>query len=540
MGKVSLIIGLIVISSVDWGMAQPFQKEWDFTYGGTKDEIIESFFLNTDNGYIIGGSSLSGVTGDKTEPNWDPTLQSQDFWILRTDSNGMKMWDKRFGGTGNDMLTEVILTNNGLIVAGGQTFSGVGGNKSEPNWDLTQGTQDYWIIKFDQQGNKIWDKRFGGTFFELFESVKETADGGFLVGGSSLSGVNGDKTVTNWGGWDYWIVKIDSAGNKIWDNRYGGDGDDMFTDMVTTPDGGALLGGYTKSKFSGDHSLGNQGAFDYWVVRINSSGTLLWEKNYGGNYNDWLFSLSTTSTGGFLLGGQSFSEMTGDKSEPNHDAGPSGSDYWVIKLDSSGNKIWDRTIGATAVEALSYVYETDDLGYLLSGESYSGANGDKTEDNLGVEQTWVVKIDSSGTVLWDKTMFSLGHDEKGLAIPVNDLCFSVVNYTAADTGGYKSDFARGDGDYWFIKMCDITVGLNENISLSFSLYPNPANNYIVIKGLNSGQRPLYSIISIHGKVVKQGFLNAESIAVQDLPAGIYILRILEGNRNYSIKFIKSE
>lgn len=521
--------------------SQPFVKMWDQTFGGSKDDAVNCFILNTDKGYVIGGSSLSGITGEKTQPNWDPTLQTQDFWIIRTDSNGVKIWDKRFGGTSAEELKEVILTNDGALVAAGVSYSGQTGDISEPNRDPNQGSQDYWMIKFDQSGNKLWDKRFGGILFELFESVKQSPDGSYYLGGSSLSPVSGDKTVANWGGWDFWIVKTDSLGNKLWDKRYGGTSDDMFTNLVATQDGGALLGGYTKSGIGGNHSQINQGAFDYWIVRIDAFGNVLWERNFGGNYNDWLFSVIPLSTGEFLLGGQSFSEQSGDKSEPNHDPNPSGSDYWVIKVDENGNKIWDRTIGADMVEALSHLAETPAGNYMLSGESYSGSNGDKTEANLGIEQTWVVTIDTSGAVLWDKTILTNGHDELGTAIPVNDLCFTVVNYTAADTGGYKSSMTRGDGDYWMVKLCDITVGINENLNASYiNLYPNPASDQIRILNREEKIRTgtPYQIIDMRGLMVHEGEIDGRpAIDISKLKDGMYLFRIYVNDRWLVKKFL---
>jgi hypothetical protein len=493
---------------------------------------------------LIGGSSLSGITGEKTQANWDPTLQTQDFWLIRTDSNGVKIWDRRFGGTSAEELKEVILTNDGAIMAAGLSYSGQSGDISEPNRDPNLGSQDYWMIKIDQSGNKLWDKRFGGILFELFESVKQSPDGSYFLGGSSLSPVSGDKTVANWGGWDFWIVKTDSAGNKLWDKRYGGTSDDMFTKLVATQDGGALLAGYTKSGIGGNHSQINRGAFDYWVVRIDGAGNILWERNYGGNYNDWLFTVIPVSTGGFLLGGQSFSELSGDKSEPNHDPDPSGSDYWIVRIDDNGNKIWDRTIGADMVEALSHLVETQDGHFMLSGESYSGANGDKSESNLGIEQTWVVKTDTSGSILWDKTIFTNGHDELGTAIPVNDLCFTVVNYTAADTGGYKTSMTRGDGDYWMVKLCDITVGINEyQLASELNLYPNPASTFIRISTPNdiitAGSE--YHISDMKGLVVRKGQLNYKpEIDISDLQNGMYLFRVYINDRWEVKKFLVSK
>ncbi|MFM7902771.1 MAG: hypothetical protein ACKPAD_12405, partial [Bacteroidota bacterium] len=114
-------------------------------------------------------------------------------------------------------------------------------------------------------------------------------------------------------------------GNKIWDKRYGGTDDDFATSIVINQNGGILIGGYSQSLAGGDKSQFCQGQWDYWVVRIDMNGNLLWERTFGGNYTDWLFDMTATSDGGYVLAGQSFSENTGDKTEPNHDPTPSSS-----------------------------------------------------------------------------------------------------------------------------------------------------------------------------------------------------------------------
>src|SRR4030095_17077235 len=171
------------------------------------------------------------------------------------------------------------------------------------------------------------------------------------------------------------------------------------------------------SNSGGDKSQNCQGMTDYWVVKIDAAGNKVWDKTFGGDNTDWLFAITATTDGGFIAGGQSFSGVTGDKSEPNHDPTPSSSDRWIIKADSVGTKQWDRAIGGTETEDVSLIFQTADGGYMVSGESYSDSTGNKTENNLGPEQTWVIKTDQNGIVLWDKTLLTYGHDEAGVAIP---------------------------------------------------------------------------------------------------------------------------
>jgi hypothetical protein len=358
--------------------------------------------------------------------------------------------------------------------------------------------------------------------------------------------VNGDKTMANRGDWDYWVVKTDSLGNKMWDKCFGGLQDDFATAVENGPNGGFLIGGYSKSTIGGDKSQPSQGNWDYWVVRTDDQGAILWERTFGGNFTDWLFDMTATSDGGFLLGGQSFSQAAGDKSEPNHDPTPAGSDRWIVKIDDNGNKIWDRTYGADQIEDLTRIVETDDGGFLISGESYSAANGDKTENNLGIEQTWVLKTDAVGNLLWDKTIFTLGHDELGVALPVDSLCFVAVNYTLADTGGYKTQPTQGAGDYWMVKICiedPLFVPGLAHSQESYSIFPNPSEGtFFIQSGYRKNEKVHVEISDVRGQVIRffdETIAMGKSIPIDvtSLPNGIYFCKIQSRENKTVMKIV---
>src|SRR5688572_12838094 len=236
-----------------------FEKQWDKKYGGTQEEIITTFHITSDSGFVLAGNTFSGISGDISQSNFDSTLTTSDFWIVRIDQSGVLSWEKRLGGFSSENLQDAILTNDQGIIAGGQSYSDAGGDKSEPNWDSTLLSNDYWIIKTDVNGNKLWDKSFGGNSYELFTAIRQLSDGGFIVSGSSFSAISGDKTEPSQGGWDYWLIRTDSSGNKIWDHRFGGTSDDFATGLVITSDGNIVVGGYSHSEASGDKSQGSQG-----------------------------------------------------------------------------------------------------------------------------------------------------------------------------------------------------------------------------------------------------------------------------------------
>jgi hypothetical protein len=441
-----LLFYFLFITEFSFGQ-NPLMKQWDKRFGGSDDDYITGIQATSDGKYILSGYSYSGTGGNKTEPSQG----GGDYWIVKIDAVGGFQWDKRFGGTWSDYHTSLKQTHDGGYILGGYSPSGIGGDKTQPSW----GFDDYWIVKTDSLGNFQWDKRFGGTDDDALFSLQQTADGGYILGGYSYSGISGNKTQPSWGTCDYWIVKTDSLGNFQWDKRFGGTDDDLLFSLDQTTDGGFILGGYSVSGNNGDKTQPSWGGRDYWIVKTDSLGNFQWDKRFGGTDDDYFSSLNKTMDGGFILGGYSVSGNNGDITQPSW----GGRDYWIVKTDSSGNFQWDgRYGGSDSDDDVGNIVQTFDSGYLIAGTSYSGITGDKTENSLGIEQTWVVKTDSFGIKQWDKTIFTEEHDEAGYAIQTNDGCYLIGNYTAAGIGGYKTQGSwNGSNDYWIVKFCDTTL-----------------------------------------------------------------------------------
>src|SRR5688572_14626411 len=242
-----------------------------------------------------------------------------------------KQWDKTIGGSHIDEFSSLQQTSDGGYILGGYSNSGISGDKSQAN----QGLNDFWALKLDASGNKLWDKTIGGNHEDYLSSLQQTSDGGYILGGGSSSGISGDKSQVNKGVTDLWIIKLDATGNKLWDKTYGGSGGDYLSSLHQTSDGGYILGGGSISGISGDKSQANKGNWDYWIVKLDVAGNKLWDKTIGGNSEDHLLSLQQTSDGGYILGGWSTSGINGDKSQ----SGNGGADYWVVKIDAAGNKV---------------------------------------------------------------------------------------------------------------------------------------------------------------------------------------------------------
>ncbi|HYV93274.1 MAG TPA: T9SS type A sorting domain-containing protein [Chitinophagales bacterium] len=531
-----LLIALIALCEICKSQ-NSLVKQWDYRFGYNNTDRIRTVLQTKDGGYILNGESVSPAGGDKTQASWG----GWDYWVVKLDSEGTMQWNKDFGGTEDDVLYSLQQTKDGGYILGGTTISGISGDKIQT---LVGGT-DYWIIKLDSTGNEQWQKDFGGTDNDALTSIGQTKDDGYILGGYSYSGIGGDKSQASWGGWDYWIIKVDSIGTIEWDKDFGGTAHDVLYSIEQAPDGGYIVGGKSASAIGGDKTQNAWGYDDYWIVKLDSTGAKQWDRDYGGTDNDFLTSLQQTTDGGYILGGLSASGMNGDKSQESWGS----EDYWIVKLDSAGDKQWDRDFGGLSDEEdFGNVRQTFDGGFLVVGTSYSGIGGDKTENNLGVENAWIIKTDSLGIKQWDMTLFTNGHDEGAFGMQNDNGCYVFVSYTDAEIGGYKTQPSWGGSDYWIIKFCDTTIATAVNLtSLShsnISISPNPFTTSTTITLTNyttSFNLQLFDELGretpLQYHSMQQGSHTILNIDRGEMLSGMYFLVVVSGEKREVAKVI---
>ncbi|MBK7969240.1 MAG: hypothetical protein IPK08_10065 [Bacteroidetes bacterium] len=239
-----------------------------------------------------------------------------------------------------------------------------------------------------------WQKTIGGIDSDLLNSIQQTADGGFILAGMSLSNISGDKTENNTGNWDFWIIKTDVDGNIQWQNTIGGNDYDQPNAIQQTPDGGYIVGGSSDSNISGEKTENSNGLSDFWVLKLDNTGNIQWQQVIGGSGDDMLVSIQQTADGGYVLGGSSDSNISGDKTENSYGL----SDYWIVKIDDTGNVQWQQTIGGGGYDVFRSVQLTVDGGFVIGGYSDSNISGNKTENSNGFHDFWIVKTDRD--LLW--------------------------------------------------------------------------------------------------------------------------------------------
>jgi hypothetical protein len=483
-------------------------------------------------------------------------------------------WQKFLGGFSGNLRSIQQTTDGGYIIAGTSEAGdpGVSGN---------HGVTDYWVVRLNDDGTVKWQKSLGGTGFEAGSCILQTTDGGYIVVGSSSS-INGDVT-GNHGSDDCWVVKLSDTGIIEWQKSLGGSSFDGARSIVQTTDGGYVIAGDTQS-INGDVA-GNHGSSDCWVVKLSNSGTIQWQKCFGGSGADIAAYILQTIDGGYIISGIT-SSNNGDVSG-NH----GGIDSWVVKLTNSGIIQWQRCLGGSSSEQNGSILQTSDGGYIIAGSTLSN-NGDVTGNHGGVD-FWIVKLANSGIIQWQKCLggtknefsFSIGHttdggyiiagrtesDDKDVAgnhahdghsdmwiVKVTnagivewqkcfggtgeDYPYSIQQTTdngyiiAGNTNSHDGDVARLLGDDfsndWIVKL-NSTLSTRQSIVENFKVYPNPVKEEIHVN-LNEITLGLsYIIYDNVGRSIMKGKLDEANsiIKTENLSKGVYFLSIGENTKS---------
>jgi hypothetical protein len=324
--------------------------QWQKVYGSGYDDGASAVMQTSDGGYVLAG--YTGAGGNR------------DVLILRLDSSGGVVWQKVMGGSYVDTASDIRQTTDGGYIVAGTSYSSTSGIVG-----ASHGSGDVWVIRLDQTGTVVWQRLYGGYGDDNGYSIRQTSDGGYILTGSTYSDNSGDVG-PNHGPDDMWVVKLDSSGTIQWQKVLGGNAHETGYSIRQTTDGGYIVAGVTGSNNTGDVGP-SHGNGDYWVVKLNSAGTIQWQKVLGGSKVDNGRAVEQTSDGGYIVTGYSTSDNSGDVG-PGHNS----CDAWVVKLDSAGTIQWQKPFGGSGTEWGMDIRQTSDGGYIFTGQTDSSNNGD--------------------------------------------------------------------------------------------------------------------------------------------------------------------
>jgi hypothetical protein len=392
-----------------------FTSGWNKAYGGSGNDVGSGNIVQTsDGGYALAGDTNSFGAG------------SLDAWLIKTDIVGNMQWNMTYGGADYDSGSDMIQTKDGGYAIGGYTNSSGAGNN------------DFWLVKANATGYMQWNKTYGGTGDDRGYVVIQTSDGGYAVIGLSFS--------FGAGGQDAWLVKTDAVGNMQWNMTYGGTGTDSGNTMVQTTDGGYALAGRT-------NSFGVGGSYDVWLIKIDASGTMQWNKTYGGTGTEHGYSMVQARDGGYAIAGYTTSFGAGN------------ADVYLVKTDTAGVMQWSKTFGGPQLEYGFHMDQTSDGGYIVCGLTLSVAGG--------IPDGYFVKTDALGNTLWNRTLGGPRSEYAWDIIQTSDGGYAI--------GGQTASFGLGTptaADFWLVKT-DVELGLAQidSTANSLALYRGATDAY---------------------------------------------------------------
>jgi len=352
-------------------------------------------------------------------------------------NQGELMLVQRIGGSGDDTPRSIIETQDGGYAILGFTNSTDGDIQDK---DLA--VNDYWILKYNRYGALQWNRTIGGSGDDRGQSLVQTSDGGYALVGYAMSS-DGDGS-RNEGFHDNWIVRLDSAGNILWEKSFGFAGHDHSYQVIETQDGGLFFAGFldvTLSGGQGNDGLFRHGVGEFWGTKLDAAGNLVWRRYFGGTSNDRSYAVTETVDGNLVLVGAS-------ESDDFDISNPKGSyDVWAVKVGPTGDFVWEKSFGGSGIDHGYGVIAARDGGVYIAGDT----NSDDQDIGraIGVTDAWLLKLDADGNMEWEQTYGGSDFDSVlSIKSCQNGDLLLIGNTKSSDAVGVN---IAGENDLWLLR-----------------------------------------------------------------------------------------
>jgi len=443
--------------------------QWQGCFGGTmKDYAMDIVAIG--NNYLIAGGSVSN-DGDISYNHGEG-----DGWLIKLDGDGNLIWEKTYGGSSGEYWMRIIPDLNDNYYLLGSSYSSDGDISNDPYPEST----DFWIVKIDSIGTILWDRILGGGILDQMWTGTLTDDGGIVAYGWSGS-TDGDVSI-NYGAYDMWMVKLNSAGEKEWDFTIGTDWFDYGQAIIQTSDGGFLCGG---SSVIGEGGNLTCDPFNYnaeaILVKLDKDRNIEWQQCYGGSDHDGITALLEIEDGYIFAGygGSADGDLTGSGWHGEND-------IWVVRIDSWGNIVWQKCFGGSADEWIDQLFQSANGDFIVTGVTTS-KDGDVIGNHSVSEydnDIWMIKISSEGELLSQQCIGGGGDERMDFGVvKKSDYDFVIAGQTdygpSFDVQCTPHSFYP-PGDFWVFAIKDTltSIQIKPTVGGEVKVYPNPAWDYV--------------------------------------------------------------
>lgn len=407
---------------------------WKKVIGGNGNDYGYSIIKTPDGGYLLSGRTSSNNSGDVPA-----TKGGIDMLAIKIDAAGNLAWQKTYGGNADEYSVAAAATPDGGFVLTGYTLTNNNGDVG-----ANHGATDFYVVKINAAGALQWQKSLGGAHDDRPNAVTVTTEGRIAVAGYTSSNNTGDVGA-NHGNEDMWIVLLDNNGNLLSKKSLGGNASETAKAIIPAPGGGVYLAGNTSSSNNGDVGAG-KGNADFWVLHLDKNLSIQWKNSLGGTNIEDLNALAAGPGNTLVAVGSTKSNNSGDVG-----AAKGGEDIWIVQLNAlNGSLNWQKLMGGNVIDVAKGVVVSDDGSLLVAGYTYSHNSGD-VGANKGAGDFWIMKLGSTGSVIWKKLM---GGDDEDLGFAIaqgNDNGFAIAGYTFSHNNG-DVGANHGNTDIWVVKL----------------------------------------------------------------------------------------
>ncbi len=501
--KISILISLLISTYV---FSQSPSIQWEKSFGGSQEDYGYTVIIDSDENIIAGGSTLSS-DGDITQ-----SYGGLDIWIIKYDPNGNLIWKNNYGGSGEDYIWDILATDDGGYIFAGNTTS-TDGDVSE-----NFGASDFWVVKLDSEGNIEWEKSYGGSHYDDLSRIIKNGDLGFILIGSSWSD-DGDFQ-NNSGDSDVALAKIDNNGNLIWTKLYGGPEHDFGIGGIIDNSNQVIINSFGESETNGS---------DVRIDALTQEGDFIWTQTFSGSGSDQTYSFIQLENGNYLIG------MNSNSNDGDFENNFGGSDIWLFEFQV-GLIHHKFHFGGSSSEAPMALYQTSSGEVIVANRSAS-SDGD-VSNNHGSSDFWVFKMTSDGNIIWENSYGGTEADDLwDMAVTNNTI--ALIGNTNSNNGDISAH--QGLNDMWIVKLNGSDMGQHEFTTSSVNIYPNPASEKLIIESKEPVLSiELFDLSGKQIKGIQRNN-NLTELNLSGISNGTYILKIktIDGNL-INKKIIKSK